>query len=270
MSDNYSEFFKAATSARNGEGRRSGSNPKRKRPKVRKDLPRSENVSSKPVQKARRKRVEFPLQSLIFIVFGLSVATVGYLNPDICDDYLSRIEVGVFGKANAGEAAKEKTSETKEQSRAKPSVASDSTNSDENSKSAKQSAEDLSHFSKLYERKKELDRREAELNDLEKELHKQKADIETRIKKLEKLRVQISKILKQRVDVDQKKVARLVDFYSNMKPQQAAKIIGTLNEDLAIEILGKMKKKNAAEIMNLLTPEKAQTLTEMFAGYQRK
>jgi flagellar motility protein MotE (MotC chaperone) len=30
-----------------------------------------------------------------------------------------------------------------------------------------------------------------------------------------------------------------------------------------------MKKKNAADIMNLLKPEKAQTISEKYAGYKR-
>jgi flagellar motility protein MotE (MotC chaperone) len=53
-----------------------------------------------------------------------------------------------------------------------------------------------------------------------------------------------------------------------MKPQQAAKVFETLDEDLVIEILGRMKKKNAADILNLVKPEKAQILAERYAGYR--
>ncbi|MNL86247.1 hypothetical protein D3C87_2148790 [compost metagenome] len=55
-----------------------------------------------------------------------------------------------------------------------------------------------------------------------------------------------------------------------MKAPQAAKIFETMDEDLGVEILGRMKKKNAADIMNLLKPEKAQIFTEKFAGYKRR
>jgi len=54
-----------------------------------------------------------------------------------------------------------------------------------------------------------------------------------------------------------------------MKPAQAAKVFETMDEDLAVEILGKMKKKNAAEVMNLIKPEKAQVFSEKYAGYKR-
>ena len=65
-------------------------------------------------------------------------------------------------------------------------------------------------------------------------------------------------------------MTQLVDLYSNLQPKQAADVIGSINEDLAIEVLAKMKKKSAAEIMNLLPPEKARTLSEKYTGYRRK
>ena len=55
-----------------------------------------------------------------------------------------------------------------------------------------------------------------------------------------------------------------------MKPPQAAKVFETLDEDLAVDILTKMKKKNAADILNLLKPERAQSLSEKYAGFRRK
>ena len=82
------------------------------------------------------------------------------------------------------------------------------------------------------------------------------------------MRQEISKILKNRIDMDNEKINKLVDFYSNMKPAQAAQVFAEINEDLAVEVLGRMKKKNAAAIMNLLKPDKAQVLSEKFAGYR--
>jgi len=128
----------------------------------------------------------------------------------------------------------------------------------------------LSHFNKLNERKKQLDLREAELLSMEEELHKQRKEVEARILKLEHIREEVAGVLKERVEVDEQRVATLVDFYSNMKPKQAADIITTLNEDLAVEVLGKMKKKNAADILNLLEPTKARAISEKFTGYKRR
>ena len=131
------------------------------------------------------------------------------------------------------------------------------------------STDELSFFNKLNDRKKELDLREAELAKLEEELQKQKAELDDKIKQLETMRGDISKTLKTRVAVDQEKVEKLVQFYSTMKPPQAAKVIESLNEDLAVEVMDKMKKKNAAEIMNALDAKKARRLSELLTGYER-
>lgn len=129
--------------------------------------------------------------------------------------------------------------------------------------------EEINHFSRLHERKLELDRREAELKRAEQELERQRLALENRIRELNEARRNISSMLEERVKVDQEKVDALVQLYSSMRPQQAAKVLETIEEDLAVEVLSKMKKKNAADIMNLLKPEKAQSISEKYAGFKR-
>ncbi len=104
---------------------------------------------------------------------------------------------------------------------------------------------------------------------MEEELQKQKVELDKRIVQLEEMRSQIAQVLKDRVEVDQEKVNKLVELYSTMKPKQAAEVIGSINDDLAVEVLAKMKKKSAAEVMNLLPPEKARMLSEKYTGYRR-
>jgi len=93
--------------------------------------------------------------------------------------------------------------------------------------------------------------------------------LQKQIAELEKMRTSISTMLEERVKADDQKIDTLVQFYSNMKPPQAAKIFETIDEDLAVQILGRMKKKNAADVLNLMQAEKAQMFTEKFAGYKR-
>jgi flagellar motility protein MotE (MotC chaperone) len=83
------------------------------------------------------------------------------------------------------------------------------------------------------------------------------------------MRAEISATLKGRVEQDQEKVAKLIDVYSNMKPASASRVIETLNEDLAVTILDRMKKKNAAEILNMMSAQKAKKLSEMLTGYRQ-
>ena len=81
-------------------------------------------------------------------------------------------------------------------------------------------------------------------------------------------RTKISSVLEEKIKADDVKVETLVQMYSNMKPPQVAKVFETLDEDLVIEILSRMKKKVAGDILNLVKPEKAQIFAERFAGYR--
>lgn len=214
-------------------------------------------------KKARAVSEKQPIHLLVAMSLGAILCTLGLLYTDKIDDFISRVEVGTFTKALAKEEnpAQENGPEKENQSVSKKSS--------EPTTKMQWTREQISNFNKLRERKIELDQREQELAKLEEELHQQKSEIEKRIQELSKMRQDIAKVLENKVSVDEQKITKLVDFYSNMKPVSAAKVIQDIDEDLAVEILGKMKKKNAADIMNLLKPEKAQKLTEKFAGYMR-
>jgi flagellar motility protein MotE (MotC chaperone) len=101
------------------------------------------------------------------------------------------------------------------------------------------------------------------------ELQVQREQLEKRMNELEENRKKISSMLEERTQVDEKKVDTLVQLYSSMKPQQAAPVIESLDEDLAVEVIAKMKRKPAADIMNLLKPEKAKVISEKFTGYKK-
>ena len=208
---------------------------------------------------------------MIAIIATVS-CTVGFLKPELADQIMSHVEISAFGKAKAEEKSKApaaKSADTKVESSGKPLASVDASKSEPPPDFRTWTNDELSFFNKLNDRKKELDLREADLNKLEDELQKQKLELDGKIKQLEGMRAEISKTLKTRVAVDQEKVEKLVQFYSTMKPPQAAKVIESLNEDLAVEVIDKMKKKNAAEIMNALDPKKARRLSELLTGYQR-
>lgn len=215
-------------------------------------------------EKKRRRAIPWKLAGSSFV--GLIIALMGLTYLDKIEDFLKRLEVQALAPASAegappadGKAVEEKAAEVvkAEASTQQATVKKDFTQ------------EEINHFARLNDRKRELDAREEELNRMETELSKQKEELEKRLADLEQTRRGISSALEDRVKVDEKKVETLVQVYSNMKPQQAAKVFESMDEDLAIEVLGRMKKKNAAEIMNLIKPEKAQVLSEKYAGYKR-
>ncbi|MGE3972983.1 MAG: MotE family protein [Bdellovibrionales bacterium] len=219
--------------------------------------------------KMRRSRRPFPVMPLIVLVVGFGGTVWALNNIERIEKWFSSIEIQAMSMASA-EGAKSAKVDAKE-SGGKEKIAQEEGQEKKtaNSKSESWTPEQLSFFNKLEEKKKQLDHRESELAKLEEELQQQKVLLEKRLGELDQLRVKISNRLDEKVKVDQEKVDKLVEFYSNMKAQNAAKIFEEIDEDLAIEILGKMKKKSAADIMNLLKPEKAQKLSEKFAGYKK-
>ncbi len=248
MKTGYDQFFKNARNAAEGKPPASASLKNRK------------EKSQQHLTRKRRKRVKFPTFALFVSMMGFFLAYAGYINYDKISLYLNKVDFSMltFASAEEGHSPKTEKSETATvpQNFTKPVV-------------AEPSGEDLNHLMKLVERKKELDAREEELNRMEAEMSKQKDDLQKKVADLEKIRTSISAMLEERVKTDDKKIETLVQFYSNMKPPQAAKVFETLDEDLAVQILGRMKKKSAADILNLMKPEKAQMFTERFAGYKR-
>jgi flagellar motility protein MotE (MotC chaperone) len=216
---------------------------------------------------AKKKSSSVSLTQVMMVMALLAASAGTFLFPDEVTEFVGRIRLSATTAASAQDSAKSTASEAA--SSAKPSP-DGSVQSEVKAPDAKSwSEEDISYFSKLNDRKQQLDLREKELEELEQELNKQRVEVESRIQYLETVRRDIAGVLKDRVEVDQEKVMKLVEFYSNMKPAQAAQIISNLNEDLAIGVLSNMKKKNAAEIMNMLEPTKAQALSEKFAGYTK-
>lgn len=262
MKSGYDQFFKAARNAK-AQAKPTAPAPQ-KSFKLSEEKLRSK-LNVKPKRKQRKSEV--PVFSLMFAMGAVGLSAWLLIEPTRLEAILDKVEVNFMGAASA---SAEKASQP-EGAKAEKSAATEPGHLDaKNPKTDSYSEEDISHFAKLNDRKKELDQREKELNELEEELHKQRVEVESRILKLEEMRTQIASILKERVAVDEEKVNKLVEFYSNMKPKQAADIIMTINEELAVEVLGRMKKKNAAEVMNLLPSTKAQALSEKFAGYKRK
>ena len=129
---------------------------------------------------------------------------------------------------------------------------------------AEEKDRDLQANSLWKKRKGELEARKRELKELEFDIENQKSKIKTKIRYLEEMREQLTSLLKKGIAVNEERVKKLVGFYSSMQPQHAARIISNIDEDLAVAILGQMRRAQAAEIMNQLEPQKVQKLSEKF------
>lgn len=229
------------------------------------NIPTTSSAARKKVKQPLNKK--FPLKS--FFMFFILVVGVGvsiqYL--DQIDEFLSNLEIGMSSAlANAEIPPEKKDAAAKDSKPAEPKTANEA--KVEEKPVAPASEDPTDYMFKLADRKKQLDKREADLNRREEEVTKLKVEIEAKLVEIKNYRSSISTLLQDRVSSDSAKVETLVQVYSTMKPSQAAKVFETMDEDLVIEILSKMKKKSAADILNLVKSDKAQVLAEKYAGYR--
>ncbi len=276
MKNNYDSFFKSAQAKKmqSAQTKKVDIKKLQKRSEAEPDLKNTIiGIKSRLIRKKQQKLGrQFPLAAGFFLAISLIVAVVIGYNAEKFEEILSTVEIKILGAATASDtpSATAKNSQTKDKKEAEAAAEKSVEDGEAKEKDFSLTAEELALFKNLDARRKALDQREAELKKLDEELQKQKGELDKRLVEIEQVRKTIANQLEEKVKVDQERVDQLVSFYSTMKPQQAAKVIETLNEDLAIEVLLKMKKKNAADVMNLMASEKAQRLSEKFAGYRRK
>jgi flagellar motility protein MotE (MotC chaperone) len=272
----YEQFFKAAQEARRSDPQPLG--PTDFAPQFKLNAERAKAMSEEQKEDSlraafnvkKKKKAKFPWTAAAIMSIFFGAGGFYIVAPEAIENALSKVEFLPFGQAGAAETKAAEKSAAASTNKEKAAAKAGTEKAGPEQTKTDQELADVSHFEKLKERKEELDQREKELNELEEELQRQKVELEKRVVQLEEMRTQIATTLKDRVEVDQEKVNKLVDLYSNMKPKQAADVIGNLNDDLAIEVLAKMKKKSAAEIMNLIPADKARALSEKYTGYRRR
>ena len=113
----------------------------------------------------------------------------------------------------------------------------------------------------LNAREEALDRREAELRTMEKEL-------DGKLENLKALEVRMQKLIDSAGTIQDEKMAHLVDVYSNMKPKQAAQVLETLDESIAVRILAGMSGRKAGEILSSVRADRAAALSESLTRLQ--
>jgi flagellar motility protein MotE (MotC chaperone) len=258
MNNGYQDFFKKAK-----QNSKAQSQPVK--------IATKQNVKLK-ASKPTIKRNNISSKLLSFVFVGLVVTLLAFFYVDDLDAFLSRVEISFLSPAKA-EGGEVKPAENKNATTSdKPETAATEKSEVAAGAATEQkdySEAELNHFARLRERKNELDQREKDIQKMEIEIGKQKEEIEKKMAELEEMRKKISSVLEDKVQIDDKRIENLVQFYSSMKPQQAAKIIESIDEGLAVEVLARMKKKSAADIMNLLKAEKAQVISEKYAGYRK-
>lgn len=225
-------------------------------------------------KKSAQKAIRWKIPTFAFL--GILILSLGLYDIENIVHYLEKIEISFLssGHAETTHADTNKSSDIKPDNKNENSVKGSERDANapiaEKNKVLELEENKVDHLQYINNRIVQLDEREKDLNKMESELEVQRKELDQKMKELQNLRESISSQLKDRVDVDSQKVDGLVQMYTNMRAPQAAKVFEAMDEDLVVEILSRMKRKPAAEVMNLLKPEKAKSISEKQAGYKRR
>lgn len=84
--------------------------------------------------------------------------------------------------------------------------------------------------------------------------------------KLEQLRTEIDALIEQKSEVEERELQRLVKVYEGMKAKNAAVIFNTLEMDVLIDVVRRMREAKFAVIMQSMSPARAELITETLAA----
>jgi flagellar motility protein MotE (MotC chaperone) len=116
-------------------------------------------------------------------------------------------------------------------------------------------------WARLREKERNQERREQDLKLLEQ-------SIDRKLALISEQQAELKRLLDMVVEVRDSKLKHLVDVYTNMKPKQAAEVLETLDEEIAVKILAGMRGRTAGEILSFVDARKAATLSSRLTHMQ--
>ena len=114
---------------------------------------------------------------------------------------------------------------------------------------------------RLSDRRKQLDQRERDLDMREKVIAAAEKRVEERITELKAIEANIETMFGKRDEQEEAQLASLVKTYEAMKPGDAAQIFDTLEINVLLDVLSRIKPAKAAPILAAMKPERAQEVT---------
>lgn len=110
-----------------------------------------------------------------------------------------------------------------------------------------------------------------EIESLKKQIQLKDADISSLTNQNDKLAERNKTLEEQLMKMEQEKngTEKLIQYYTKMKPKQAAEAFNQLEPKIVIEILNGMSETTAAGILDKMLPEKVAAITEKQKGNKK-
>ena len=120
-------------------------------------------------------------------------------------------------------------------------------------------------LTRLVEQKEALERRGRDLDRRETQLQALQEDVQRQIVQLERIQLDIEQSIETKKAQDIEQLEKAVSFYTRMDPTAAALSIANLDQKTAVNILMRMKDKQASAVLESMTAERSSELIDSIA-----
>ena len=111
----------------------------------------------------------------------------------------------------------------------------------------------------------QLDRRARELDDRERQVEELERVATERLAELEKLAQVVERRIAAWEESNGDAIRQLAKIYSSMPPERAAPLLERMDVELATQLVAKMKHKNSASVLSLVSEERALAMSRKVA-----
>lgn len=122
----------------------------------------------------------------------------------------------------------------------------------------------------LAGRTKQLDQESQNLEELKRSIDASQAVLEQRMQKYSEQQAVVKNQAKQKQQLSDADVDRLVKIYEAMAPRDAASIFNVLDFQVVVPVMTKMNPRKASAILAGMVPERAMMATQLLAGVPRR
>ncbi|MEQ1618259.1 MAG: hypothetical protein ABL883_07940 [Terricaulis sp.] len=131
------------------------------------------------------------------------------------------------------------------------------------------SAAEVQVLQALSARREALDHRSATEDTQDELLLAAQQRLDQRLTELHQLEATVNDLLGNLDDAQAQRITGLVDVYQRMRAKDAAVVFDGLEDDVLVQVAGRMRQANLAEVMGKMQPERARHLTQMLAERAR-
>lgn len=121
----------------------------------------------------------------------------------------------------------------------------------------------------LSTRRAALDQRAAQYDSQDELMAAAEQRLDQRLAELRQLETTVNGLLGHLDEAQEQRIAGLVDVYQRMRAKDAATVFDGLNDDVLVQVAGRMRQANLAEVMGRMQPDRARHLTQMLADRAR-